>query len=345
MALNGRKSIAIVGGGVVGLTCASCMPPEFVVTVIADKIGFETDSRNATAIWHVYLVPETERVLSWAQRTLEKLLDLNAHDPSAGIELVNGIELFRTGKSHVPKWAHIPPEFRLLAINELAEFNELDVRRLDANPALANNPVRWGYKLRAPATDMSIYLPWLQRDVEAKGCQFVRQKLVSLNELAHNYDIIINCSGFGARELVSDAAFLPYKGQYFVLRSDTTAPSEYLGDDDHPGGMAYVIPRGREVLVGGCAEVGVEDLKLTLDWEDVKQRAGLYVPWLRTRTVSDQARAPVVCIRPARKNGVRLEVDYDICDVPVVHNYGHGGSGFSLAWGCAGDVADIVRSV
>lgn len=97
--------------------------------------------------------------------------------------------------------------------------------------------------------------------------------------------------------------------------------------------------------MGGCAEVGIEDLKLTLDWEDVKLRAGLYVPWLRTRTASDQARAPVVCIRPARKNGVRLEVDYDSCDVPVVHNYGHGGSGFSLAWGCAENVVNIVRSV
>ena len=29
----------------------------------------------------------------------------------------------------------------------------------------------------------------------------------------------------------------------------------------------------------------------------------------------------------------------------VVHNYGHGGSGLTLAWGCAGDVVRIIKSV
>jgi D-amino-acid oxidase len=149
----------------------------------------------------------------------------------------------------------------------------------------------------------------------------------------------------GAREIVGDRDFVPYKGQYFVLRSSESAPHVYVGDDDHPGGMAYMIPRLGEVIVGGCAEEGKEDLSLTLDWNDTIRRAGLYVPWLRERSRLDEARDPVVGIRPCRRSGVRVALDRSVKGVPVIHNYGHGGSGFSLSWGCADTVLGLVRQL
>ena len=41
-----------------------------------------------------------------------------------------------------------------------------------------------------------------------------------------------------------------------------------------------------------------------------------------------------VCIRPFRTKGPNLDVE-QIGDTMVVHNYGHGGSGWSLSWGSA----------
>src|SRR4051794_39706984 len=41
-----------------------------------------------------------------------------------------------------------------------------------------------------------------------------------------------------------------------------------------------------------------------------------------------------VCLRPFRAAGPRLDVER-VGDKVVVHNYGHGGSGWSLSWGSA----------
>ena len=51
----------------------------------------------------------------------------------------------------------------------------------------------------------------------------------------------------------------------------------------------------------------------------------------------DRIAAITVCIRPFRAQGPRLEVE-QIQGRTVVHNYGHGGSGWSLSWG-SGEIA------
>lgn len=50
-----------------------------------------------------------------------------------------------------------------------------------------------------------------------------------------------------------------------------------------------------------------------------------------------------VCTRPFRPAGPRIEVERH-GDKTVVHNYGHGGSGWSLSWGCAQEAVALARS-
>ena len=47
-----------------------------------------------------------------------------------------------------------------------------------------------------------------------------------------------------------------------------------------------------------------------------------------------------VGLRPSRSE-VRLEVEV-ITGRTIVHNYGHGGAGVTLSWGCADEVASLV---
>jgi len=52
----------------------------------------------------------------------------------------------------------------------------------------------------------------------------------------------------------------------------------------------------------------------------------------------------VVGLRPGRAE-VRVELDHDSLPVPVIHDYGHGGSGITIGWGCAQDVAALAQQV
>jgi D-amino-acid oxidase len=51
-----------------------------------------------------------------------------------------------------------------------------------------------------------------------------------------------------------------------------------------------------------------------------------------------------VGLRPFRRSGVRLERDQLRDGRIAIHNYGHGGAGFTLSWGCAREVLDLAGS-
>jgi len=48
----------------------------------------------------------------------------------------------------------------------------------------------------------------------------------------------------------------------------------------------------------------------------------------------------LVGLRPKRSS-VRFEFDQMFSN--IFHNYGHGGAGFTVAWGCAMEVAEILK--
>ncbi|MCJ8354232.1 FAD-dependent oxidoreductase [Novacetimonas hansenii] len=74
----------------------------------------------------------------------------------------------------------------------------------------------------------------------------------------------------------------------------------------------------------GCA--GARSRRYDLD-ADVR-----HIPVIRART--DRIDRITVCLRPFRASGPRLGVE-QVGRKSVVHNYGHGGSGWSLSWGTA----------
>lgn len=68
-------------------------------------------------------------------------------------------------------------------------------------------------------------LPWLTKRFLEAGGEVRKRKIHTLCELIDDeYDLIINCSGFGARELVGDNAVVSIRGQ--VVRVGSVRESE-----------------------------------------------------------------------------------------------------------------------
>lgn len=316
--------IGVVGSGVVGLTCAERLAGKHEVSVLHDRPLMSTTSAIATAIWHVYLLdPSDQQNVDWSAQTLAKLLQLSAETPAAGVELVEGVELFRRGAGVRPTWADHAIGFRMLGQDELqARY-----------PGIA-----WGYEIAAPTVDMAVYLPWLHGECLARGVQFSEWAVEDLRSLLGEFDLVLNCTGIAARELTDDDSLFGVRGQYFVLNTGPNTPSTYIGDDEHPDGMAYLIPRAGQVLIGGTEEL-TEELVFDIDESELRARSTEFAPDALDGT---QVQERVVGIRPCRKGGtVRFGPDPD--ESGLFHNYGHGGSGFSLSWGCAQSVVEWIE--
>jgi len=254
---------------------------------------------------------------------------LAATEVESGVELIDGVELFRNSEEELPRWSDIPPKFSILSSAELQNY-----------PG-----VKWGYFISAPVANMEKYLPWLVAEAEKSGVSFQNIKLSSLADVDPIYDLVVSCTGIESQAFLPDKTIVPVKGQYLMLRNAGIDLERYIGDDDHPEGMSYAILRDGDLLVGGTEEFGVSTLEFDQTPEILLSRAAKFTPGISR--IDPQKWETVVGLRPFRPGGVCLEMNNRMTkggSVPVIFNYGHGGSGFSLSWGCAEEVLHLVQS-
>jgi D-amino-acid oxidase len=174
--------------------------------------------------------------------------------------------------------------------------------------------------LRVPLMDVTRYLPYLRARFQG---EVVQRNVRSLDEL-RGYDRVVNCAGFGARELCGDALLEPGYGVAVVVER----PAIDFAFVDAGDSLTYVIPRTDDCILGGY-DAGVPPDAGEI--ARIVERCKKAVP-----EVSGNVRAVKHGIRPVRA-AVRLEREGN-----VVHNYGHGGAGFTLSWGCASAVRQLI---
>ncbi len=82
---------------------------------------------------------------------------------------------------------------------------------------------------------------------------------------------------------------------------------------------------------------------MTLTTLSTHQGAPILGAWAGLRPGRTRVRLELQCLREKHSDtGGKSSMTGEKSLLPVIHNYGHGGSGHTLHWGCAGEVAELV---
>ncbi|MBV8520416.1 MAG: FAD-dependent oxidoreductase [Acidobacteria bacterium] len=177
-----------------------------------------------------------------------------------------------------------------------------------------------GEVLHVPLADTTRYLPYLRARFVAASGTFVQREIASFDREG----IVVNCTGFGARALCGDESLTPGYGVSVVTSRPSTSRALVRTADP----LTYVIPRAHDCILGGY---DAPEPPPASKVDAIVARCRALMPELR-----GDVRGVKRGIRPIRDE-VRLEREGN-----VIHNYGHGGSGFTLSWACAREVARLV---
>lgn len=310
------ESVAIIGAGVSGLTCGVVFAEGgYRTAIFAKETARQTTSGVAAAVWFPYDAEPLEKVILWALQTLAVLADL-VRVPGSAVSLIELCQFSRTREIQIPDWA-IPLGASAVATGRWPVFKS-------------------GFSLRVPLMDTTIYLDYLaNRFQKADGEINGNVCFEKLEEVDRTFDLVINCAGIGARDLVQDVDLEPHRGQVAIVPGIDNLSCAIVCDD---APLMYAIPRTKDCVFGGTNEVSNNLAADPVTTSRIVTECSRVLGIEKPRVVGER-----VGLRPFRRSGVRLERGESRDGRTVIHNYGHGGSGFTLSWGCAREVLDLAR--
>lgn len=335
--------VVIVGAGVIGLSTALHLLERFPagafnlnIHVVSEKFSPNTTSNKAGALMvqgcapnagpEVTIDPETDmRMQNWTKATMQRLHSIYRSEENAQVQICVEQGYFFLD-------AHLPdPWYK----DEVFGFHHVEVDSAEASlmhvPSNCVDVWSFGTYVMEP----TLYLNWLMDKIRGRGATFEQRKISSLDELS-SYDIIINCTGLGSRDLLDDSLVHPVCGQVVLAKAPWI--KHWLAFSGW-NSIGYVVPRTTNVVLGGTA--------IADNWSETPD-----IETAESILKNCQQHFPSLCgakvvggwvgLRPFR-DPIRLES----CEGPagslLVHCYGHGGQGVLLSWGCAVDIGDIVQ--
>lgn len=327
--------VAIVGGGVVGLTTAVIAQNGSFrnadITILASDYD-NIVSHVAAGIFRVgasFSSSNEEKVTKkWVENSYEFYDNIRKSDCAsyAGVTDISGY-IFANSSAHTVQnhWLEsIVPVYR---------------RATEEEFQLVNGNWKYGSFFSTLLTQSTLYLPWIKQKLLANRVTFKQKELNSLKELTGEFDIVINCTGLGARKLCNDRRLVSIRGQVLKVKAPWIKTFFY-GELD-----TYIIPGFHgTVTLGGSRGFDSENMKLCpYESAAIRERCETLVPSVKDAELLRQE----VGLRPHREGGARIgegNIVHSDCSnkTIIVHNYGHGGYGVCMAPGTAIATLDTV---
>lgn len=331
-----KRKCIVIGDGVIGLTTAIVAAKRgWNVRIYTDSIGNKMSehavSPNSCALWYPALVGGSQDDLDrWSNISFEYFMQ---QADLVGVKAVTNYELIDCEA----EWRN--PES---SIKELPNF---EAYRHSNVP----DGVFGAWKFETFIIAMDFYLAHLRKEANEVGVDFqTGARIKDLNGVAKLFkvDAIFNCTGIEGPKLSADNESIHgVKGHLIFFPPQETNLS--IGRKDYA-----IMPRNDYITVGALFlesyssfEPEIKDRRKILDevnsWvESSALDLNLDFDFAEENILFERAG-----IRPYRKPGVRLELWYTELGETIIDNYGHGGSGVTICWGCAEDAVSLADNV
>ncbi|XP_015379916.1 PREDICTED: D-aspartate oxidase [Diuraphis noxia] len=338
MATTPHKRVVIVGAGIIGVNSALEVQrryPNYDLTLIADKFNGDTLSDGAAGLLRpdTYIFgPSLEISQQWVNDSYsfyENLL--RNRDEPCGINEVSGY-IFSTKNPDITKNHYMN--------NCSQDFREATDEELKSHSfAESQLKIKYGSFFTSIVVECKLFLPWALKKISDNGGAIINRKIESFEELCGEYDIIFNCTGFRAGKLCNDVNVSPIRGQVIRVKAPWVDKFYYLDSD------TYIIPSISDgtVVLGGCRHFGSHNEQVNeRNTEEILENCIRLLPSLKEALKTDYK--VWVGLRPYR-NKIRVETEHIKNDTVIVHNYGHGGYGVTLAPGTVKYAVNLLTSV
>lgn len=263
----GHRQAAVIGCGIVGITCARLLQRRGIeTTIFTAAVPPETTSNMAEAMFTPMagLSNASVRTREWEAQFRQ------------AVEIAYREWQFRASASGGVSWVDHYAVTDDPGSGGETSILPASVERAQTVLGPGEHPFPSSYAVheRNLRFEPSMVLDELLRDFMLFGGRLELRRFASRSELtALSQSAIVNCTGLGARDLLGDTDLVPVKGQLHVLAPQAGVDYATFGGPrpaaGATGGLLYMMPRQDGIVLGGSSERGVSTLEPN---EDERQR-------------------------------------------------------------------------